>query len=106
MSWILIHSDKWSQKTHGASRPLRARHKPIQEGGNLDEAVEQLTVATQLDPTHVGSHLGLGRALITLGRKDKANPSYKPALKLPVQVVIQRRGRSGPEMQALLETLR
>jgi hypothetical protein len=37
-------------------------NKLIQAGGNLEEAVVHLTVATQLDPTHVASHLGLGRA--------------------------------------------
>jgi hypothetical protein len=42
-------------------------NKLIQEGGSLEEAVEHLTAATQLDPTHVASHLHLGRA------------SYKPA---------------------------
>src|SRR5262250_3212183 len=47
-------------------------NKLIPEGGSLEEAVEHLTVATQLDPTHVASHLGLGRVLVSLGRKDEA----------------------------------
>jgi tetratricopeptide (TPR) repeat protein len=49
-------------------------NKILQQGSNLEEAVEHLTVATQLDPTHVASHLGLGRALVSLGRKDEAKP--------------------------------
>ena len=38
--------------------------KILQEGGSLEEAVEHLGVAIQLDPLHVASHLALGRALI------------------------------------------
>ena len=38
-------------------------NKILQEGGNVQEAVEHLKVATELDPTHVASHLALGRAL-------------------------------------------
>src|SRR5438309_11388855 len=48
-------------------------NKILQEGGNLEEAVEHLRVAVQLDPVHVASHLALGRALIALGgREDSA----------------------------------
>ena len=61
-------------------------NKILQQGSNLEEAVEHLTVATQLDPTHVASHLGLGRALVSLGRKDEAKPSYKPASTLHAPV--------------------
>jgi Flp pilus assembly protein TadD len=80
-------------------------NKLIQEGGNLEEAVEHLTIATQLDPTHVASHLGLGRALISLGRKDEAEPI------LQAGIDAARSGRSTgggdlvSEMQALLRTL-
>ena len=63
-------------------------NKILQQGSNLEEAVEHLTVATQLDPTHVASHLGLGRALVSLGRKDEAKPV--------LQAGIERRGRPGP----------
>ena len=38
-------------------------NKILQEGGSLEEAVEHLSVAVQLDPVHVASHLALGRAL-------------------------------------------
>ena len=80
-------------------------NKIIQEGGSLDEAVEHLTVATQLDPTHVASHLGLGRALISLGRKDDA----KPILQAGIDAARSGRSNGGadlvPEMQALLRTL-
>lgn len=77
-------------------------NKLIQEGGNLEEAVEHLTVATQLDPTHVASHLHLGRTLISLGRKNEAKPI------LQAGIDASRSGRSNgggdlvPEMEALL----
>jgi Flp pilus assembly protein TadD len=75
------------------------------QNGNLAEAVEHLTIATQLDPTHVASHLGLGRALVSLGRKDEA----KPVLQAGIDAARSGRSNGGgdlvPEMQALLETL-
>jgi len=80
-------------------------NKLIQEGSNLEEAVEHLTVATQLDPTHVASHLHLGRALVSLGRKNEAKPI------LQAGIDASRSGRSSgggdlvPEMEALLHTL-
>ena len=77
----------------------------LQEAGNLEEAVEHLTVATQLDPTHVASHLGLGRALISLGLKNEA----KPILQAGIDAARSGRSNGGvdlvPEMQALLRTL-
>ena len=80
-------------------------NKLIQEGGNLEEAVEHLTIATQLDPTHVASHLVLGRALVSLGRKDEA----KPILQAGIDAAYSGRSNGGgdlvPEMQALLRTL-
>ena len=80
-------------------------NKIIQEGGSLDEAVEHLTVATQLDPTHVASHLGLGRTLISLGRKDEA----RPVLQAGIDAARSGRSNGGgdlvPEMEALLQTL-
>jgi len=80
-------------------------NKLIQEGGNLEEAVEHLTVATQLDPTHVASHLGLGRALVSLGRKDDA----KPILRAGIDAAQSGRSSGGgdlvPEIHALLQSL-
>ena len=80
-------------------------NKLIQEGGNLEEAAKHLLVATQLDPTHVASHLGLGKALISLGRKDEA----KPVLQAGIDAARSGRSSGGvdlvPEMQALLHTL-
>ncbi len=77
----------------------------LQEGGMLEEAVEHLRVATQLDPTHVASHLGLGRTLISLGRKDEA----RPVLQAGIDAARSGRSNGGvdlvPEMQALLQTL-
>jgi len=80
-------------------------NKLIQDGGNLEEAVEHLTVATQLDPTHVASHLGLGRALVSLGRKEEA----KPILQASIDAARSGRSNGGgdlvPEIQELLGTL-
>lgn len=80
-------------------------NKILQEGGDLREAADHLRVAVQLDPTHVASHLALGRALIGLGRHDEA----KPILKAGIDVALSGRSNGGvdlvPEMQALLRTL-
>ena len=80
-------------------------NKILQESGNLEEAIEHLRVATQLDPTHVASHLGLGRALVSLGRKDEA----KPILQAGIHAARSGRSNGGvdlvPEMQAVLRTL-
>ena len=80
-------------------------NKILQQGSNLEEAVEHLTVATQLDPTHVASHLGLGRALVSLGRKDEA----KPVLQAGIDAARSGRSTGGgdlvPEMESLLRSL-
>jgi predicted Zn-dependent protease len=80
-------------------------NKILLEGGNLEEAVEHLRVAVQLDPLHVASHLALGRALIKLGRKDEA----KPVLQAGINAAVSGRSNGGvdlvPEMRALLQTL-
>ncbi len=71
----------------------------------MEEAVEHLTIATQLDPTHVASHLALGRALIGLGRKADA----RPVLTAGVDAALSGRSSGGkdlvPEMQEMLRTL-
>ena len=80
-------------------------NKLIQEGGPLEEIVEHLTVATQLDPTHVASHLALGRALIQLGKKDEA----RPVLTAGIDAALSGRSSGGgdlvPELQQLLRAL-
>jgi predicted Zn-dependent protease len=80
-------------------------NKILEEGGNVEEAVEHLTVAVQLDPTHVASHLALGRALIALGRQSDA----KPVLASGIDAALSGRSNGGrdlvPEMQQLLRTL-
>lgn len=77
----------------------------LRENGNVEEAVEHLTVATQLDPTHVASHLALGRALIRLGRHAEA----KPVLIAGIEAVRSGRSNGGkdlvPDMQELLLSL-
>ncbi|MEC4889839.1 MAG: tetratricopeptide repeat protein [Nitrospira sp.] len=81
-------------------------NKIIQEGGNLEEAVEHLRVAVQLDPVHVASHLALARALIGLGRPEEA----KPVLKGGIDASTSGRANGGrdlvPEMQMMLQGLR
>lgn len=80
-------------------------NKILQEGGSLEEAVEHLTIATQLDPTHVASHLALGRALIGLGKPADA----KPILTAGIEAALSGRSNGGkdlvPEMQLLLRSL-
>ncbi len=80
-------------------------NKILQESGSAEEAVEHLTVATQLDPTHVASHLALGRALIGVGKKDEA----KPILTAGIDAALSGRSNGGkdlvPEMQQMLRTL-
>jgi hypothetical protein len=77
-------------------------NKILQEGGSLEEAAEHLT---QLDPTHVASHLALGRALVKLGKKEEA----KPVLKAGIDAAVSGRSNGGvdlvPELQQLLRTL-
>jgi predicted Zn-dependent protease len=81
-------------------------NKILQEGGDIAEAVEHLSVAVKLDPTHVASHLALGRALIALNRKEEA----KPILQAGIDVATSGRSSGGvdlvPELQDLLRTLR
>jgi len=80
-------------------------NKILQEGGNLEEAVEHLRVAVQLDPVHVVSHLALARALAALGRNEEA----KPVLTAGINAAASGRSSGGadliPEMRALLQTL-
>ncbi len=63
-------------------------NKIMQEGGNLEEAVEHLRVAVQLDPVHVASHLALGRALAPWppwGGKRKPGRCSQPVSTRPHQ---------------------
>ena len=80
-------------------------NKLMQEGGNLEEAVEHLRVAVELDPVHVASYFALGRALAILGRKEEA----KPVLTAGIDAAQSGRSSGGgdlvPEMRALLQTL-
>ncbi|WP_455244064.1 tetratricopeptide repeat protein [Petrachloros mirabilis] len=80
-------------------------NKILQEGGSLDEAVEHLRVAVQLDPVHVASHLALGRALIGLGKNEEA----KPVLQAGIDAAVSGRSNGGrdlvPDMQMMLQRL-
>jgi hypothetical protein len=80
-------------------------NKIIQEGGSLDEAVEHLRVATEIDPTHVASHLALGRALASLKRTDEA----KAVLTAGIDAALSGRSNGGmdlvPDMQRLLAAI-
>jgi Flp pilus assembly protein TadD len=80
-------------------------NKILQEGGSLEEAVVHLRAATELDPTHVASHLALGRALVSLGRTEEA----KPVLRAGIDAAQSGRSNGGmdlvPDLQRLLTTL-
>ena len=80
-------------------------NKILQEGGNLEEAVEHLRVAVQLDPVHVASHLALGRALIGVQKTDEA----RRILQAGIDAAISGRSNGGrdlvPEMQTLLRSI-
>ncbi|HET9844107.1 MAG: hypothetical protein K0S79_2300 [Nitrospira sp.] len=80
-------------------------NKILQEGGSLEEAVEHLRIAVQLDPLHVASHLALGRALIGLQQPNEA----KPILMAGIEAAISGRSNGGrdlvPEMETLLRSL-
>lgn len=80
-------------------------NKILQEGGSLEEAVDHLRVAVQLDPLHVASHLALGRALIGVKQPDEA----KRVLQAGIDAAVSGRSNGGgdlvPEMQTLLRSL-
>lgn len=80
-------------------------NKLLQEGGAAAEAVEHLQVAVQLDPTHVASHLALGKALIQVGRAAEA----RLVLEAGIAAAVSGRSSGGvdlvPEMRALLQRL-
>ena len=81
-------------------------NKILQEGGSLDEAVEHLRVAVQLDPLHVASHLALGRALIGIKQPEEA----RGILQAGIDAATSGRSNGGrdlvPEMQSLVRSLR
>ncbi len=80
-------------------------NKILQEGGNLEEAVEHLRVAVQLDPVHVAAHFALGRALAGLKRNDEA----KTVLTAGINAALSGRSNGGgdlvPEMRAMIQSL-
>ncbi len=80
-------------------------NKILEAGGNLEEAVEHLRVAVQLDPVHVASHWALGRALAGLKRTDEA----KMVLTAGINAAQSGRSSGGgdlvPEMRALIQSL-
>lgn len=80
-------------------------NKIMQEGGSLDEAVEHLRVAVQLDPLHVASHLALGRALIGVKQPEEA----RRVLQAGIDAASSGRSNGGrdlvPEMQSLVRSL-
>ena len=80
-------------------------NKILQEGGSLDEAVEHLRIAVELDPLHVASHLALGRALIGVKQPEEA----RRVLQAGIDAAISGRSNGGgdlvPDMRALLQTM-
>ena len=80
-------------------------NKILQEGGSVEEAIEHLRVAVQLDPLHVASHLALGRALIGAKQPDEA----RGVLEAGIEAAVSGRSNGGrdlvSEMQILLRSL-
>ena len=80
-------------------------NKILQEGGSVEEAIEHLRVAVQLDPLHVASHLALGRALIGTKQPDEA----RRVLEAGIDAAVSGRSNGGrdlvPEMQTLLRSV-
>ncbi len=80
--------------------------KIFEEGGDLEEAAENLRVAVELDPVHVSSHWILGQVLGKLGRHEEA----KPVLTAGIAAATSGRSNGGgdlvPEIQAFLQTLK
>ena len=101
--------ETFRQMVHKNPRGFLGRYglgnKILQEGGSLDEAVEHLRVAIELDPVHVASHLALGKALIGLKRTAEA----KPVLQAGIDAAISGCSSGGrdliPEMQSLLRMI-
>ncbi len=93
-----------AKNPNGFLRRYGLGNKLLQEGGNLEEAVQHLQVAVQLDPLHVASRLALGRALIGLRRAEEAHP----VLQAGIDAALSGRSNGGrdlvPEMQALLRS--
>jgi tetratricopeptide (TPR) repeat protein len=79
--------------------------KILQSGENLEEAVEHLRVAVELDPVHVASHFALGRALVAVNRNEEA----KTVLHVGIDAALSGRSNGGgdlvPEMRTLIHTL-
>lgn len=79
--------------------------KILKEGGNLEEAVEHLRVAVQLDPMHVASHFALGRALAGLKRSDEAKVVLTAGINAAQSGHAIGGGDLVPEMRALVQSL-
>ena len=76
--------------------------KILQTGENLEEAVEHLRKAVELDPVHVASHFALGRALAGVEQKDEA----KNVLEAGIDSGKSNGGGDlVPEMRALIQLL-
>jgi predicted Zn-dependent protease len=80
-------------------------NKILQEGGNLEEAIEHLRAAIELDPVHVASHLALGRALMGVNQPEQA----RRVLQAGIDAAMSGRSNGGrdlvPEMQTLVRSL-
>ena len=63
-------------------------------------------MAVRVDPTHVASHLALGRALVALGRNEEA----RPVLQAGIDAALSGRSNGGmdlvPEIRALLQSIK
>jgi len=102
---IKVFREMVSKKPNGFLGRYGLGDKIIQVGGDLNEAVEHLRVAIQLDPVHVAAHFALGRALATLGQHEEA----RSVLAAGIEAATSGRSNGGgdlvPEMRALQQTL-
>lgn len=79
--------------------------KIMKNGGNLEEAVEDLQVAAKLGPVPIASPLALGRALVGLNRKDEAKTILKAGIDVAIADCSNGGGDLVPEMHAIIQSL-
>jgi len=103
---ITVFREMVAKKPDGFLGRYGLGDKIMQTGGDLNEAVEHLQVAVQLDPVHVASHFALGRALAGLGRNEEA----RAVLQSGIEAATSGRSNGGgdlvPEMQGLIQKLK
>ena len=80
--------------------------KIFEEGGNLEEAAENLRVAVELDPIHVSSHWILGQVLGKLEQHEAARSILTAGIAAATSGRSNGGGDLVPEMQTYIQTLK